>query len=110
MPFGILTAASWLLSNWKIVLAALAALAVAITLFVVERHGYQRRVQQEAAETVKVLQGRIETMQEVAKRDALRNALSNKRIRELESKARETPPNSGDCLDRDAARRVQSIR
>jgi hypothetical protein len=106
----ILTILSWLLKNWKLVAGALAVIAVAVFLHMVEKRGYEKRVTEEAAAKVLILESRIKTLSAVTEAYNTRYADDQKTISELESNASETPPNSTECLDADAARRVRAIR
>lgn len=99
----VLSAFWWLVKNWKMVLLALAITAI-FTL------GYKLRSAMDAYEQVATLQRRLGTLQVASKLNADKMAVDQKRIFELERLASETPPNAAACLDRDAARRVRSIR
>jgi hypothetical protein len=98
-----LTAFWWAVKNWKL----LALVAAVISIFTL---GYKLRSAQDAYEQVETLQRRLGALQLVSKSDSIRAEKDAKRIQELEGLARETPRNDGPCLDRDAARRVRTIR
>jgi hypothetical protein len=99
----VFSAFAWAFKNWKLVLVALAI----TTIFTL---GYKLRAAYDAYEQVETLKRRLGALQITAKHDAARVAADAKTIAELERKASETPPNTGACLDRDAARRVRAIR
>jgi thiol:disulfide interchange protein len=105
-----LGAVAWFAKNWKVAVAAAVVLALGFAYMQVDKNAYQRRVSEEAREQVEILQRRLGALQLTAKADAARSAEDQKRIAELERLASETPPNTGACLDRDAARRVRAIR
>jgi Flp pilus assembly protein TadB len=106
----VLGALAWFLKNWKLAVAAFAVLAVGFAYQAVDMQGYKRRVAEDAARQVKVLQDRLDTLNAVNRAYSSRYADDQKKFSELEKKASETPPNSSVCLDRAGARRVQSIR
>lgn len=105
-----LGAASWFLKNWKLAVAAFAVLAAGFVYQAVDMQGYKRRVAEEAAIQVKLLQSRLDTVNAINQAYNARYSEDQKKLSELEKQARETPTNHSPCLDRDAARRVRSIR
>lgn len=109
MPF-ILTAIAWLLNNWKLALAGVAVVAALLFVWHVDRAGYQRRVAEEAAVQVKVLQGRLDTVNAINTAYGQRYSADQKALSELKKAASETPKNDAACLPRAATGRVRSIR
>lgn len=105
-----LGAVAWFAKNWKVAVAAVMALGAGFAYMHIDKAAYQRRVAEEAAAQVKVLQGRLDTIAAINQAYTARYSEDQKQISKLEKEASETPPNSGPCLDRDAARRVRSIR
>jgi uncharacterized membrane protein len=105
-----LGAVAWFSKNWKVALAALGVLALGFLYMQVDKSAYQRRVNEEKAAEIATLKHRIGALQLATKADADRAGKDQARIKELERLASETPPNTGACLDRDAARRVRAVR
>lgn len=105
-----LGAVAWVAKNWKVAVAAVAVLGAGLAYQQIDKTAYQRRVAEEAAQQVKVLQGRLDTLQAVNRADAERALAANARIVELETKAAQTPANDGACLPEDAAKRVGDIQ
>ncbi len=101
---------AWFAKNWKVAVAAACVLAAGLAYQQVDKTAYQRRVSEEAAARVAVLQGRLDTLQDVNTADAERALAANARIAELETLAAETPANNNQCLPEDAAKRVGDIR
>lgn len=93
----------WALKNWKLI----ALVAAVLSIFTL---GYKLRSAMDAYEQVETLKRRLGALQITDAVNAKRLAADSKTIAELERKASETPANSGACLDRDAARRVRSVR
>lgn len=105
-----LGAVAWFAKNWKVAVAAVVILGAGLAYQQIDKNAYQRRVAEEAAEKVKILQGRLDTMNQANQANAERALQDAARISELETQANETPANAGDCLDRDGAGRVRSIQ
>lgn len=105
-----LGAVAWFAKNWKVAVAAACVLAAGLAYQQVDKTAYQRRVSEEAAARVAVLQGRLDTLQAVNTADAERALAANARIAELEVLAAQTPANDASCLPEDAAKRVGDIR
>jgi cell division protein FtsB len=101
---------AFILKNWKIALAAIVLVCFGLAYQKANMDGYKRRVNEEAAAQVKLLNDRIATMTLVTALDAQRAKDDQEKISELERLASETPPNTGVCLDADATRRVRAIR
>jgi cell division protein FtsX len=101
---------AFFLKNWKAALAAVVVLGLGFAYMQIDKNAYQRRVSEEAAERVDALKKQIKNMNEAAEADALRAIEDANKIAELETKANETPANSGACLDIDGARRVRNIK
>ena len=105
-----LGAVAWFAKNWKVAVAAACVLAAGLAYQQVDKTAYQRRVSEEAAARVAVLQGRLDTLRDVNQADAERALAANARIAELEALAAQTPANDAACLPEDAAKRVGDIR
>jgi hypothetical protein len=58
---------------------------------------------------VAVLQGRLDTLQQINSADVARALAANARIAELEARAGQTPANDTACLPEEAAKRVGDI-
>lgn len=102
--------AAWVFKNWKL---ALAAIVVAILGFMYQgavMHGINLQIANEAAGKIEVLEDRIDTLNKTAEAHNARALEDAAQIEKLETEANETPANSSAALDRDAARRVRSIR
>ena len=106
----VLGALAWFLKNWKLAIAAFTVLAVGFAYQAVDMQGYKRRVTEDAARQVKVLQERLDTLNAINRAYSSRYADDQKKLSELEKQASETPPNSSPGLPADAARRVRNIR
>jgi apolipoprotein N-acyltransferase len=104
-----LGAVAWFAKNWKVAVAAAAVLAAGFAYMQIDKSAYQRRVSEEAAAQVRLLQGRLATLEAVNTQYASKVLTDAKAISELKRKASETPPNSAACLPLDATRRVRSI-
>jgi apolipoprotein N-acyltransferase len=105
-----LGAVAWFAKNWKVAVAAVLILAAGLAYQQIDKNAYERRVSEEAAEKVKTLQARIDTMNQINQANAERAIEDATKIAEMERIASETPANAGACLDRDAAGRVRSIK
>jgi apolipoprotein N-acyltransferase len=105
-----LGAFAWFARNWKAAVAALALLAAGFTYMQIDKSVYQRRVAEEAASKVRVMEDRLRIMSAISKAYTDSYVVDQNALNELKRRASETPPNNAPCLDRDAARRVQSIR
>lgn len=105
-----LGAVAWFAKNWKVAVAAVVVLAAGLAYQHIDKTAYQRRVAEEAAQQVKVLQGRLDTLQAVNVADVERALAANARIQELEALARQTPANDAECFSEDAAKRVGDIQ
>uniref|UniRef100_E6VL47 Uncharacterized protein n=1 Tax=Rhodopseudomonas palustris (strain DX-1) TaxID=652103 RepID=E6VL47_RHOPX len=105
-----LGAVAWFAKNWKVAVAALAVLGAGFAYMQIDKNAYQRRVTEEAATKVRTMEDRLRIMNALSKAYTDRYVADQKELSELKRRASETPENSSPCLDRDAARRVQSIR
>jgi|APCry1669192522_1035417.scaffolds.fasta_scaffold00945_7 uncharacterized protein HemX len=94
---------------WAVVIA-LGLMAAGFAYVQVDKAAYQRRVSEEAAQQVKALQGRLDTLQAVNAADVARSLADAERIANLELQAMQTPANDAPCLPEDAAKRVGDIR
>lgn len=101
---------AWFAKNWKVAVAAACVLAAGFAYQQIDKNAYQRRVAEEAAAKVAVLQKRLDTLQAVNRADTERALAVHARIAELELLAAQTPVNGGPCLDADAAGRVGGIK
>jgi len=104
-----LAAIAWFAKNWKVAVVAAAVLAAGLAYQQIDKSAYQRRVSEEAAQQVKVLQGRLNTMQDINAADTARSLADAERIANLELQAMQTPANDAPCLPEDAAKRVGDI-
>lgn len=104
-----LGAVAWFAKNWRVAVAAVGVLAAGLAYQQIDKTAYQRRVSEEAAAKVAVLQGRLDTLRDVNQADAERALAANARIAELEARAGSTPANDTACLPEDAAKRVGDI-
>jgi hypothetical protein len=105
-----LAAVAWFAKNWKVAVVAVAVLAAGLAYQQIDKSAYQRRVSEEAAQQVKVLQGRLEILQTINAADAARSLADAERIANLELQAMQTPANDAPCLPEDAAKRVGDIQ
>jgi apolipoprotein N-acyltransferase len=105
-----LGAVAWFAKNWKVAVAAAAVLAAGFAYMQIDKNAYQRRVAEEAAAQVKLLQGRLDTVGAINKAYTDRYLTDQKALSDLKRIARETPKNDAACLPLDAARRVRSIK
>lgn len=96
--------------NWKVAVAAVAILAAGFAYMQIDKTAYQRRVAEEASEKLKTMQYRLDATNALYVSYQKLYTADQKELSELKRRASETPPNGSPCLDRDAARRVQSIR
>jgi hypothetical protein len=93
-----------------VAIAAVAVLACGLAYQQIDKSAYQRRVSEEAAQQVKVLQTRLETLQTINAADAARSLADAERIANLELQAMQTPANDAPCLPEDAAKRVGDVQ
>jgi hypothetical protein len=105
-----LGAVAWFAKNWKVAVAAGCVLAAGFAYQQIDKNAYQRRVAEEAAQQVRVLQGRLDALQAANQADAKRAATDAVTIDALRQQAAQTPANDAACLDGDAAKRVGDIR
>ncbi|WP_448043829.1 hypothetical protein [Bradyrhizobium liaoningense] len=103
-------ALAWFSANWKLLAASVLILAAGFAYMHIDKQAYARRVAEEAAARVEVLENRIIAMNKAAAEHAIRTIEDTARIADLESKVNDTPPNALRCLDRAGARRVRDIR
>lgn len=100
---------AWFTKNLKWVLAAVVLTIAGLAYQASNMDGYKRRVNEEAQVQVKLLQGRLDTLQHLTADDALRATANAYLNTKLDTLSRETPKNDGSCFDADAARRVRAI-
>jgi energy-coupling factor transporter transmembrane protein EcfT len=105
-----LVAVAWFLKNWKVAAAAVAVLAIYFGGQALWTVGYNAKVAEVVAAQTKQLQDQLDRMNRASEADAKRAQEDADKIAQLESKANETPANTGACLDIDGARRVRDIR
>lgn len=101
---------AWVARNWKVAVAAVAVLACGLSYQQIDKTAYQRRVAEEAAQQVAILQGRLDTISEANRANAERALADTARIAELEARADSTPANAAPCLDNEASKRVGDIQ
>lgn len=100
---------AFVLKNWKIALAALVLVGAGLVYQHADLGGYKRRIAEEKAQEIELLQTRIATLQHLSSIDNQR-ALSDAKLNtQLETLSRATPVNTGPCLDLGAALRVRAI-
>lgn len=102
-----LGAVAWFAKNWKVAVAAIVVLAVALAYQQIDKNAYERAVAAQAAAQVKVLQGRLAALNKI-NADNAEQALAD--AAEIQRLQQQTPPNSSPCLDVDAAKRIGAIR
>jgi len=100
----------WLTKNLWAAVAALTILAVGFAVQQVDKAAYQRRVSEEAAAKVQVLQGRLDTISKVTAAYAKRAATDADAIATLRDQASNTPANNSPGLPEDSAKRVGDVR
>lgn len=105
-----LGAVAWFAKNWKVAVAALAVLAAGLAYQHIDKNAYQRRVSEEAAAQVKVLQGRLDTLAKQSAADAARAKADADYIEALEALASETPPNDTPAIDKGTANRIGAVK
>lgn len=105
-----LGAIAWFAKNWKVAVAAILLVCAGLGYQQIDKNAYQRRVSEEAAERVAVLQSRLDTLNKVAVADAQRALDDADEIDRLRALASTTPPNDKPCLDIEAVKRIRSIK
>jgi hypothetical protein len=101
--------AAYILKNLKF---ALAAIVIAVCGFAYQgavTSGIQDQMNKDIAAQADLYKGRLNTLSDLALKNAAQAKIDADKIAELESKASETPKNDGACFDADAARRVSNI-
>lgn len=101
---------AWFAKNWKVAVAAALVLLAGLAYQHIDKTAYQRRVAEEAAQQAKTLQARIDTLSDINNANAARAIQDEIKISKLKEQAGQTPANSADCLDENAAGRVGGIR
>lgn len=105
-----LGAVAWFSRNWKVAVAAAAVLAIGLAYQQVDKNAYQRRIAEEAAARIAVMQGRLDTSNkanQVYAKQAAKDAVEMERLR---AAAGNTPANATVALPADAARRIGAVR
>lgn len=106
-----LGAIAWFAKNWKFAIAAVTVLALGFGYMQIDKNAYQRRVAEEAAAKVAILQGRLDALNKAAEADAIRAQEDALYIAALESQANVTPPNAGASgIDAAAANRIGAVK
>lgn len=105
-----LGALAWFAKNWKVAAAAVCVLVAGLAYQQIDKNAYQRRVSEEAAQQVAVLQGRLDTLSDINNAAAARAIQDEVKIETLRSMARDTPANNAPCLDEEATKRVGTIK
>lgn len=107
---AVLAYVAFILKNWKIA----AAVAVLVALYFSHQGmysaGYGAKVAEEAKKLTALLQGRIDTLESVAKEDAARADADADEIERLRTAAADTPVNATVALPAAAARRIRGIK
>jgi len=105
----VLGACSWFLKNWKFAAAAIVLVVFGLAYQSSNMDGYKRKVAEDAQAQVNDLKKRLLTVSMITAADAQRATADAYLNSKLDALSRETPFNSGPCLDIDAARRVRAI-
>lgn len=105
-----LAAIAWFTKNWKAAVAAGFVLIAGLAYQQVDKNAYQRRVAEEAAQQVKVLQGRLDALAVANEADSARATTDTAALDSLRQQAAQTPANNAACFDVEAAKRVGGIR
>lgn len=105
-----LGAIAWFAKNWKVAVAAALVLLAGLAYQHIDKTAYQRAIAEQKAREVAVLQARIDALDEANRNNAKRALEDAQRIKTLQEQAKQTPANTADCLDENAAGRVGGIR
>ncbi len=105
-----LGAFAWFAKNWKAAVAAVVLVAAGFAYQQADLGGYKRRLDEEKAAQIELLQTRLLTLAIVSEKDHQQVISDNFLNSKMKQLASETPKNDGPCLDADAARRVWAIR
>lgn len=105
-----LGAVTWFAKNWKVAVAAAAVLAIGLAYQQVDKNAYQRRVSEEAAARIRILQGHLDVLNKVTEADAKQAARDAAAIDALRSLAGQTPANTGPSLPLDSAKRIGAVK
>lgn len=105
-----LAAVAWFAKNWKVALAAVAVLVAGLAYQQVDKTAYQRRVAEEAAQQVELLQGRLDAIAKANEAYAKRAENDAAAMDALREQASQTPANDAACLPEDSAKRVGDIK
>lgn len=105
-----LGAVAWFAKNWKVAVAALLILGAGLAYQHIDKTAYQRRVSEEAAERLAVLQRRLDAVNTINQAHVERAINDAAEISRLEALASATPANAVPCFDSDTAGRVSRIR
>lgn len=104
-----LVAFAWFAKNWKAAVAAVVLVMAGLFYQSADIGGYKRALDERKAEQIRMLNDRIATLSLINAADTQRVLSDAKLNNQLEDLSRDTPPNTGACLDRAAAGRVRSI-
>lgn len=105
-----LGAVAWFAKNWKVAVAAAAVLAIGLAYQQVDKGAYQRRVSEEAAARVRLLQAHLDVLNKVTADDAKRAQEDAAEMERLRALAGATPTNVTVALPVDAASRIGAIK
>jgi hypothetical protein len=105
-----LGAVAWFTKNWKVAVTAGAILAIGLAYQQIDKNAYQRRVAEEAAAKIRILQGHLDVLNSVTKADAKRAAKDAAEIDALRTLAGATPANAAIAVPLDAAKRIGAIK
>lgn len=100
---------AWFTKNWKVAVTAVAILAIGLAYQQVDKNAYQRRIAEEAAARVRLLQAHLDTLNKVNQADAEQAAKDAAEIEQLRTVAGDTPDNASPGLPLDAAKRVGAV-
>lgn len=105
-----LGAIAWFAKNWKVAVAAILLVCAGLGYQQIDKNAYQRRVSEEAAAQVQVLQGRLDTLAAVTAEDAKSAKADSEYIKALETVIGDTPPNATVCLDAETSKRIGDVK
>lgn len=105
-----LGAIAWFAKNWKVAVAAALVLLAGLAYQHIDKTAYQRAIAEQKAREVALLQARIDTLSDINNANAARAIQDEVKINKLREQASQTPANTADCLDENAAGRVGGIR
>lgn len=101
---------AWFARNWKVAVAAVIVIAVALAYQQIDKNAFERALHEQKARELAVLRKQITELAKINQADTERALADAAEIARLEALAGATPPNDRACLDTDAARRVRAIQ